>query len=259
MNPNNQIKRLNVLLANSFNNVRTDIEVICRQINDINNKIDDLSAFETAIETQNRALFSQQKSIDELKEKMADVKKDSLTKEQFNKHSKTLKGAIKKQSDTLKELNKLMRELARKVKSLERTEEKRNTPKTKKFPVKKTKTASKTVKNQPPKISEVRFKTNKKGNPNGEFVEIKGKRDLTGYTLTDMKKKHVFRFPKGFELDGIVRVYSGKGKDTKNRLYWNRATMVWNDDKDIAYLRNKSGKKCFSYCEISCMIGFAST
>ncbi|MCX6706640.1 MAG: lamin tail domain-containing protein, partial [Candidatus Woesearchaeota archaeon] len=78
-------------------------------------------------------------------------------------------------------------------------------------------------------------------NPNGEWVEISGTGKMSGWTLEDMERKHIYIFPAGFVLNGKVRVYSGKGQDTETKLFWGKSTTVWNDDYDVCTLRHKDG------------------
>ncbi len=83
-------------------------------------------------------------------------------------------------------------------------------------------------------------------NPNGEWIELMNTGDapvdLTGYTLKD-EANHIYTFP-SFVLEPgqKVRVYSGKGRDTKKALYWGLENeAVWNNDGDVAFLRDSQG------------------
>ena len=80
-----------------------------------------------------------------------------------------------------------------------------------------------------------------------EWVEIKNKGprdvDMSNWTLAD-SQHHVFRFPDGFFLPSHarVRVYTRSGINTKSKLYWNRSKGVWNDNGDIAILKDSKGR-----------------
>jgi hypothetical protein len=95
------------------------------------------------------------------------------------------------------------------------------------------------------KITKVQFKAqgNGKKNLNGEWVEITGfDVDMSDYKLHDQNKKHTFNFPKGFTIYGPVKIFSGKGKNTNTKLYWDNSTPIWNDSEDIATLTDNKGK-----------------
>ena len=86
---------------------------------------------------------------------------------------------------------------------------------------------------------------------NGEWVEIanQGSSDqsLDKWTLKS-KGNHTYTF-KNFTLktSSSVKVHTGKGDDTLTDLYWGRGSPVWNDNGDIATLRDVSGKVVASY------------
>lgn len=84
-----------------------------------------------------------------------------------------------------------------------------------------------------------------KENLNGEWVEIanEGSSDqsLNRWILED-KDNHTYSF-NNFTLKSgaLVKVHSGKGEDTLADLYWGRSSPVWNNDGDMATLKNASG------------------
>jgi hypothetical protein len=93
------------------------------------------------------------------------------------------------------------------------------------------------------RITKSQFKSPKKNDINGEWVEITGYDvDMTGFALHDKAKRHIYRFPAGFHLYGPVKLFTGKGKDTNTKLFWGQKKNVWNNDYDIATLRDKSGR-----------------
>ena len=97
------------------------------------------------------------------------------------------------------------------------------------------------------RITKTNFKAkgNGKKDLNGEWVEVTGYDvDMTGFTLHDNNKKHTFRFPDGFKIYGPVRIFTGQGKNTNTKLYWNSPRPVWNDNGDVATLRD--GRKIVS-------------
>jgi competence protein ComEC len=93
-----------------------------------------------------------------------------------------------------------------------------------------------------------------KENLNEEWVEIKNFGDnpqnLTGWTLAD-EGNHQYTFPEDFTIDpgALVKVHTGSGEDTATDLYWNRSTPVWNNDGDIATLRDSSGNVVAEHVE----------
>ena len=81
-------------------------------------------------------------------------------------------------------------------------------------------------------------------NPNNEFVQIEASAptDLTGYRLRNIAGD-TYTFPPGFVLQGIVRVYSGPGRNTSATLYWGRTAGVWNNEQDCAVLFDARGRR----------------
>lgn len=83
---------------------------------------------------------------------------------------------------------------------------------------------------------------------NQEYVKVtnKGTADvkMKGWKITDKGKKHTYYFPSTFVLKAkkTVTIYTGKGKNTANKLYWGRSAYVWNNEGDTAYLYNAQGK-----------------
>jgi hypothetical protein len=81
---------------------------------------------------------------------------------------------------------------------------------------------------------------------NAEYATIKNTSrqavDLEGWTLRD-KTGYTYTFGAVILKAGkqlVVR--TGQGGDTATTLFWGRRAYVWNNDKDIAYLRNASAK-----------------
>jgi len=80
---------------------------------------------------------------------------------------------------------------------------------------------------------------------NAEYVILKNTstttRSLTGWTVRDATG-YVYKFG-SFSLRGgkSVVLRTGKGTNTSTTRYWGRASYVWNNTGDRAYLRNASG------------------
>lgn len=82
---------------------------------------------------------------------------------------------------------------------------------------------------------------------NAEWVSLvnTGSRavNLNGYTIRD-KAGHVYKFG-SFTIaakGGRVWLHTGKGTNNAQNRYWGRASYVWNNTGDTAYLRNASGR-----------------
>lgn len=86
---------------------------------------------------------------------------------------------------------------------------------------------------------------------NGEWVEITNQgsenESLADWTLMD-GQNHTYTF-KNFTLDAgaSAKVHTGAGNDSMNNLYWGRNSPVWNNDGDVAILRDASGKMVAEY------------
>ncbi len=94
-----------------------------------------------------------------------------------------------------------------------------------------------------------------KENLNGEWVEIanmgSSAESLDKWTLED-RQNHTYTF-NNFTLNAgsSVKVHTGSGNDTATDLYWNRNTPVWNNEGDVATLKDASGKVVAKYPEES--------
>jgi micrococcal nuclease len=82
-------------------------------------------------------------------------------------------------------------------------------------------------------------------NLNDEYVTFKNNCDfsvnLSGWTVKD-RSFNMFTFPE-FELEtkAEVTLYSGSGKNTNSKIFWNSKYSIWNNDGDTLYLRDKDG------------------
>jgi hypothetical protein len=77
---------------------------------------------------------------------------------------------------------------------------------------------------------------------NAEFVQLHNRcstaRSMHNWVLRD-NNSHTYNFGT-YTIGGskYVTVHTGKGTNTAANLYWGMSNYVWNNDKDIAYLRN---------------------
>jgi hypothetical protein len=94
-----------------------------------------------------------------------------------------------------------------------------------------------------------------KENLNREWIEILNDGDadcsMDGWTLSD-QQNHTYAFS-NFTLTAgaTVRVHSGSGNDTTSDLYFNRKIPIWNNEGDVATLKDASGKVVARYPEES--------
>lgn len=86
-----------------------------------------------------------------------------------------------------------------------------------------------------------------------EWVEISNlgdmEEDMTGWTLED-GQNHTFTFPDFVLAAGSkVKVHTGSGNDTAEDLFWNRNNPIWNNNGDVATLKDASENVISSYPE----------
>lgn len=111
--------------------------------------------------------------------------------------------------------------------------------------------------NSTPKIAitNVSFKapSPEKENLNGEWVEIANQgsvaQSLQGWTLSD-QDNHTYVF-KNFSLQpgALVKVHTGIGVNSDADLFWNMKAPIWNNDGDMATLKDDSGDVVAKYPE----------
>ncbi len=92
-----------------------------------------------------------------------------------------------------------------------------------------------------------------KENLDEEWVEISnlGTADvsLAGWTLEDAQN-HTYKFPDfSLKAGGVAKVRTGAGNDTLEDLFWNRSSSIWNNDGDVATLKDASGSIISRYPE----------
>lgn len=77
--------------------------------------------------------------------------------------------------------------------------------------------------------------------------------DLSGWTVSNERGAE-FRFPAGFTLalEATVYIHSGTGANNASILHWDSSAPVWNDQGDIAVLRDASGLIIDIYAYHSC-------
>ncbi len=85
----------------------------------------------------------------------------------------------------------------------------------------------------------------------GEYAQIENQGGtpvtMTGWTLSD-EAGNTFTFP-AFTLNAgaSVKIWTKSGSNTATDLYWGRGQAVWNNDGDIAYLRDSSSTLIDTY------------
>ncbi len=90
-----------------------------------------------------------------------------------------------------------------------------------------------------------------KENLNDEWVDVANNgtmdENIAGWTLED-QQNHTYTFP-DFDLKAgaKVRIHSGIGNDSESDLYWEKSTSIWNNNGDLATLRDVSGVVISSY------------
>jgi hypothetical protein len=92
-----------------------------------------------------------------------------------------------------------------------------------------------------------------KENLNMEWIEILNAGDancsLDGWTLSD-QQNHTYAFSNfTIKAGASARVHSGSGNDTASDLYFNRKVPIWNNEGDVATLKDASGKVVAKYPE----------
>jgi hypothetical protein len=80
----------------------------------------------------------------------------------------------------------------------------------------------------------------------GEYVLVINSTDapvaLAGWTLSDGDAKHVYTFPAYTLAAGAtVTIWSKRGDDDADNLYWGSRSAIWNNDGDTGTLRDAGG------------------
>lgn len=71
--------------------------------------------------------------------------------------------------------------------------------------------------------------------------------DMTGWTLSDIAE-HTYTFQDFILLPGAsVVVHICNGEDRDEILFWGRCSAIWNNDGDIAYLRDATGREISTF------------
>lgn len=223
-----QFQKLNDLLSASFNNVKFDTRDLRAQIDVLKKQLADLSieSANTALLEQIESSKEQNKSILILREELTIMKErltevsDELNREKKNNLMQNSGAVVFSKLNSLQSAQAVKKANATKIAS-----------------------AKVHIADGEVKITKVQFKAPKGGKDlNGEWVELTGYNvDMTGFSLSDEGKKHTFKFPKGFTIYGPIKLFTGKGKNTNTKLYWGNPRPVWNDDQDVATLRNEKG------------------
>lgn len=88
-------------------------------------------------------------------------------------------------------------------------------------------------------------------NLNDEHATFKNNCDypisMKGWEIKD-SGTNIYNF-KNFAIDGSssFTIFSGKGADTKSKLYWSSTRAIWNNNGDTLYLRDNNGGLVLSY------------
>lgn len=77
--------------------------------------------------------------------------------------------------------------------------------------------------------------------------------DLSGWAVEN-ERGVTFQIPSGVMLapNGILTIHSGNGSDSAGILYWDASQPVWNDEYDLAILRDSEGTIIDYYSYNSC-------
>jgi hypothetical protein len=93
-----------------------------------------------------------------------------------------------------------------------------------------------------------------KQNLNGEWVEVINQgsvaQDLHGWTVTTQHNR-TYAF-KDFTLQAgaSVKLHTGCGIDSAADIYWNKKMPIWNNNGDMATLKDASGNVVAKYPEV---------
>lgn len=82
-------------------------------------------------------------------------------------------------------------------------------------------------------------------NKNGEYIVLENTGssilDTLNWTIKDSGTNIYVFSSKKFYPGSTITIFSGKGADSKDVLYWNSRRPVWNNDFDTLYLRDADG------------------
>ncbi|WP_083979920.1 lamin tail domain-containing protein [Demequina salsinemoris] len=82
---------------------------------------------------------------------------------------------------------------------------------------------------------------------NAEYIVVKNysskSRNITGWTVRD-KAGHVYKFGTlTLKPGATVTLHTGKGSNSSKHRYWRSTWYIWNNDGDVAVLKNRAGTK----------------
>jgi len=213
-----QTSKLNDLLSSSFNNVKYDIRELNSKIEGLNLNLSNLitDGINAVSEEQTKKILEQQIAIDQLNERIIKLEQRKIERPERDieePHSTV----FRTKESALSEVKRIIKNTAKESSSVYNIPEGQA------------------------RITKTNLKSESK-DLNGEWVEVTGYGvDMTGFRLRD-KKKHEFRFPQGFTIYGPVKIFTGKGKNTNTKLYWNSNKHIWNNEGDVATLLDRRGK-----------------
>ncbi|VVB64556.1 Lamin Tail Domain protein [uncultured archaeon] len=92
-----------------------------------------------------------------------------------------------------------------------------------------------------------------KQNLNGEWVDIVNQgsaaQDLGGWTIsTQHNRTYAFK-NLTLQAGASVKLHTGCGNDTATDIYWNKKMPIWNNNGDMATLKDASGNVVARYPE----------
>ncbi|MCX6706639.1 MAG: lamin tail domain-containing protein, partial [Candidatus Woesearchaeota archaeon] len=249
------------VLSNSFNNLKYDVREIYRLINEIKNILieaepknvkERVAVIETSLQDHVATLKTLEVVVAELKTSIDEIKDfNNINNIGIEEISRNIGSLLIKNQRNLEKVSKsieivLKNDLERKKETRELRQALKNIEKEVKKKLKMVRiTAKAPIKHsyntERPRITSAQFEAKRKGDLNSEWLEISGKGDMTGYVLQDKKRKHTYKFPNAFLLDGAVKIHTGEGQDTEKQLYWGNKLPIWNDNSDVAAIKNRKG------------------
>lgn len=92
-------------------------------------------------------------------------------------------------------------------------------------------------------------------NPNNEFIELTidprfgpKKVKLNGYRIRNNKNQNVkIKSDRIFNSKSVIKIFSGRGKDSKNQIFLNQKNELWSDLGDCVRLYDKRGNLLYYF------------
>jgi hypothetical protein len=226
INKEYQFRKLNDLLSTSFNNVKFDVRDLNAKMEHLGTNFASFSteSIKTAFDAQTSLILEQQKAINQLGERIQELetRKPEVIVQQAP--------IVQPTSTVFKTKDSALAEVRRFLKSEDKAKDEKSIYDIPTGEVKITRL-------------QLKSKFNGKRDLNGEWVEVTGYGvEMTGFVLQTKNKKNTFKFPQGFTIYGPTKIFTGRGKNTNTKLFWNKSRPVWKDSGDVATLKNRMGK-----------------